>query len=377
MDPFQIQAGRLAAAAARVRPITQGIFHSNASIPVLRHLHLQAQDGLLTIRATDLDHLATCTATGAGDLEAITVDAQTLLALVAPLPPEDTVSIARLPTQQLEITSGRFRARLFTLPPEDFPGGPALPSKSTTLTMPAGVLLRLLDRPAFAVSTEETRYYLNGIYLHRHGDRLRAVGTDGHRMACTEEAYPAEAGSLDPCIVPRRSAALLRGLLRWVTPDQAVTWQSSDLLGAISLPRLHLRWKMIGITFPNYEKVMPPEEGAPVVIRQPKALALQIASATAVLDKRSNPIRLANGSGCTLTLSCEAPAIGECTVTVPEEIAAWGSNEAHPAFGIQARYLLDLCRAMPSGFTLRVRGGAEPIHVSGAEGFGALMPMRI
>lgn len=373
MTTFRTQAGALRAVAAMAGAVAK----RQGTIPILAHLHLAAADGCIEVKGSNLEIDVAATVAGEGDLPATTVSAARLTGILAGLLPEATVALSPEATGQLRIEAGTLTARLYTLPAEDFPTLQQRTGEAASLTLPAGVLLRLLERPAHAISTGETRYNLNGIYLHREGDRLRAVATDGHRMFVADEAYPAEAKEIPPAIVPRLAAVEARAALRRLPTDTAVTWQQAALWAALIGRSWRLDFKLIDGTFPNYRAVIPDDDGAPIVVRDARRLGQSVATVASISDERSKPVRLSNGSGTSLTIGAAAPGQGECSVAIEPEVAAWASDAEHPTVGIQARYLRDVCRAFPSGFTMRVREGSAPIHITGAEGLALLMPMRI
>ena len=374
MTEFRIQAGALRAAVAKAAPLHT---RHRATIPILANLRLEAAAGALRLRATNMEAHMEVQADGTGDLPAITAPAARLQAILSGLTPEDTATLSVEPEGQLRLAAGGLVARLFTLPADDFPEhrlctGPCV-------TLPAAALLRLLDRPRFAVSTEEIRYYLNGIYLHPADGKLRSVGTDGHRLFVAEEPYPAEAGMIPGAIVPRLAVQRAIQLLRQLPGDTAVTWQQQEYRAALIANRWRLDMKLIDGTFPDYAKVIPDGEGAvPIVVRNAAALARATATATAVSDDSRAPVRLSNGQGTTLMLSATAGDQGDCSIAVDADVAAWGTDQQHPTIAVRGRYLIDMCRAFPSGFTMRVPlEDHSPIRFEGAEGLAALMPMRI
>lgn len=377
MTTFRIQAGALRAAVAKAAPLCSSGRH-RASVRILTHLRLQAAAaGVLQVRATNLEQHIEIHADGDGTLPAITASAARLRAILSGLPPEETVSLTVEDAGQLRLAAGSLVARLFTLPAEDFPDHRIPTGQALSIT--AAALLRLLDRPRHAISTEETRYPLNGIYLHRAGGKLRAAGTDGHRLFVAEEPYVPLSGAIPGGIVPRLAVQQAVALLRQLPGDTMMTWQQSESRAALIARSWRLDMKLIDGTFPDYSKVIPDGEGAvPIVVHNAAGLARATATAAAISEGRTQGIRLSNGQGKTLTLSTYAAEFGDCTVTVDSEIAAWGTDQTHPTIGVRARYLIDLCRAFPGGFTMRVPSDAcGAIRCEGAEGLAALMPMRI
>ncbi|MBS7810506.1 DNA polymerase III subunit beta [Roseococcus pinisoli] len=375
---FAIQAGALRAAFARAVAVTE----RRNTIPILAHLHLEAKDGVLTVRATDLEIRISIEAKGDGDLPPITASAARLAALLPHIREEQTVTLTRAKGGQLELAAGTMRVQLFALEVEDFPTE-AAPAWAAKWTVPAGDLRALLDRTMHAVSTEETRYYLNGIYLHPpHDDEarnLRAASTDGHRLMLAE--IPLPAGDMPLAgILPRKTANILRAMLAQLPPGRPVEARQTDSRIEFQAGSWTFNSKLIDGTFPDYRRVMPADGlGEALQILDPRRMMEAIQSVSAISDERSRPIRVTNGSGLAVTLHCRQPENGEAQLDVPAEVAAWASNGAHPEFGVQARYLLDTLRVFRGGegLTFRVEDGRAPIRVTGAEGVAVLMPMRV
>lgn len=376
--PFAIQAGALRQALA----FTPRIISRRNTIPILSHVLLRAEAGVLTMRATDLEVHFSTTAEGSGDLPAVTVAPGPLLTMLSILPPEETVELSIAKAGQLELSAGATRARLFTMPPEDMPELKEW-TPTASWTIQAGALRALLRRPFHAISTEETRYYLRGIYLHpaeAEGQRqLRAVATDGHRMMVAHTDMPEGLeGTMPAQIIPRATLTHLLTLLPRLPDNHPLTVRQSDTRIEITSGRAWtLRSKVIDGTFPDYGRVIPKGDGTPVEVKDSAALSRAITLATALSLERSRPITFSNGDGNRLRLTGRSAEEGEVSTTVPAETAAWASNRPHHTFSVQARYMQDVCATFRTGFRMRVQDGSSPIRVEGAEGLAVLMPMRV
>src|SRR5919206_2532699 len=195
------------------------------TIPILSNVLLRAEDGGLRLKATDLD--IEVTETIPADVAqggATTVPAHVIYDIVRKLPEGAQVSLETSgESGQMQIRSGRSRFMLQALPESDFPDLAAgdMPHR---FALPAADLKRLIDKTQFAISTEETRYYLNGIYLHVAGSGktqpLRAVATDGHRLAQVELDAPSGAEGMPGIIVPRKTVGEVQRLIE--DPDAEV-----------------------------------------------------------------------------------------------------------------------------------------------------------
>ena len=193
----------------------QSVVERRNTIPILSNILMEADGAALKLTATDLDIEASDSTIAHVDKSGnITAPAQTLFEVVRKLPEgADVELLLDTDTQRLIITSGRARFALPTLPSDDFQTM-AKDDASHTFEIEAAELRRLIDKTRFAISTEETRYYLNGVYLHgAEGGKLRAVATDGHRLALADADAPKGAESLPGVIVPRKAVGEIRRLL--------------------------------------------------------------------------------------------------------------------------------------------------------------------
>lgn len=376
MTEFRIQAHALRRAVQLAQLVTQ----QRNAVPILSFLRLAADGGALTIRATNLEQHLVQTVAGDGDLPATTADASRLSAMLSLLPKEETVALSIAKEGQLVIQAGPLRARIATLPVEDFPDW-AIKAEEAPRSLPAGALRRLLAKPRHAISTEETRYYLNGIHIGMRGDLIAACATDGHRLFIAEEAPPEGMKPLRDggFIIPRGAITAMLTLLAGMTDDEAVSLilRRDGLESQIAARSWAYRTKHIDGTFPNYEAVIPKADGVKLEVAVPARLARDVQLAAAISTERSKPVKLTNGTGNTVTLSAQSVECGDASVTVAEDVAAWKSNQVHPEFGVQARYLRETCAAMPRGFTMHVLDGSQPVRCIGDDGLAILMPMRV
>ena len=219
---FTIERGALLKSLGHV----QSVVERRNTIPILSNVRMEAGEGFLCLNATDMD----LDIVDKGDADvtrpgATTARAQTLYEIVRKLPEGSQVEFDSDGEGQLLLRSGRSRFTLTCLPTDDFPvmsGG----EMSHTFSLPASEIRGLIDRTRFAISTEETRYYLNGIYLHaaeRNGSRvMRAVATDGHRLASVEGPLPDSADGMPGVILPRKTVGELRKLIDETVDDVSV-----------------------------------------------------------------------------------------------------------------------------------------------------------
>jgi DNA polymerase III subunit beta len=276
---------------------------------------------------------------------------------------------------QITLKAGRSRFALSTLPKEDFP---AMGSgeMATRFELSAADLRRLIDRTRFAISTEETRYYLNGIYFHAAGSAklpvLRAVATDGHRLARVEMALPEGAATMPGIIVPRKTVNELRKLID--ESANSVTVELSETKARFAFDDVNLTSKLIDGTFPDYERVIP--TGNDKVMRvDRKAFAEAVDRVSTISTEKSRAVKLSLGQG-SLTLFATSPENG----TASEEIEANYDGGAID-IGFNSRYLLDITQQIEGdGAEFAISDAASPTIVrdeADQTALYVLMPMRV
>jgi len=263
------------------------------------------------------------------------------------------------------------------LPVEDFPSmtDGKLPHR---FALPAGVLRDLIDRTRFAISTEETRYYLNGIYLHAAESDgqmvLRAVATDGHRLARVEEPLPEGAGGMPGVIVPRKTVLEVRKLAE-ETQDE-VEIRLSETKIRVTIGTVSLTSKLIDGTFPEYERVIP--RGNDKVLRVgKKEFAEAVKRVSAISSERQRPVKLSVDRNH-LLLTASSPEQGQAQEEMDEGSVAYDAGPLE--IGFQARYLTDITDQVSEKLEFRFADGAAPTIVADVarpEALYVLMPMRV
>jgi DNA polymerase-3 subunit beta len=357
----------------------QSVVEKRNTIPILANVMISARDGHLTLTATDMEIaiVEDVAATGIRD-GACTAPAATLYEIVRKLPEGAEVELEQAGSDgQLALRSGRYATSLVVLPVEDFPSMTA-GTLAHRFSLPALTLRGLIDRTRFAISTEETRYYLNGIYLHAaesEGTKvLRAVATDGHRLARVEEPLPEGAGAMPGVIVPRKTVNELRKLLDEVTGDVEVAL--SDTRIQFKAGPVTLTSKLIDGTFPEYERVIPRDNDKVLRVSK-KDFSDAVARVAAISSERSRPVKLSLARDL-LVLSAASPEQGTATEELDGEKVNY---EAGPLeIGFQARYLNDITDQIQGDVEFRFADGAAPTVVRDAGDASALyvlMPMRV
>jgi DNA polymerase III subunit beta len=357
----------------------QSVVEKRNTIPILANVLLSVHDKKLTLTATDME-IAIVEDVPAGTLRdgACTAPAATLYEIVRKLPEGVEIELdCPGGDAQLQLRAGKFETKLVVLPVEDFPAMTAgvLPHR---FNLSALQLRGLIDRTRFAISTEETRYYLNGIYLHvtdSDGVRvLRAVATDGHRLARVEEMLPEGASQMPGVIIPRKTVAELRKLLDEVTGDVEIAL--SDTRIQFRVDAILLTSKLIDGTFPEYERVIPRTNDKVLRVGK-KDFSEAVARVAAISAERSRPVKLSLGRDL-LVLSASSPEQGMATEELDSDRVKY---EAPPLeIGFQARYLNDITDQIAELVEFRFADGSAPTVVRDAADASALyvlMPMRV
>jgi len=347
------------------------------TIPILSNVLLKADGSSLDMKATDLDLEITEAAPAVVEQAgATTVAAHLLYDIVRKLPDGTEVMLSTDPDgNSMTVVSGRSNFKLQCLPQSDFPELTA-GEFSHTFRLDSDVLKNLIDRTQFAISTEETRYYLNGIYVHTaEGDNdivLRAVATDGHRLARCETPAPNGAEQMPGIIIPRKTVGELQKLVD--DPDIAVTVELSDSKIRFTIGAIVLTSKLIDGTFPDYQRVIPTGNDKDMIVDR-QTFAAAVDRVSTVSSERGRAVKLALADG-QMTLTVNNPDSGSAT----EELAVDYSSDAME-IGFNARYLLDITNQITGSdvkFTLADAGSPTLIIDTADENsLYVLMPMRV
>jgi DNA polymerase III subunit beta len=331
------------------------------TIPILSNVLVRSSDGSLSFKATDLDMEVSETmqadiVQGGG----VTAPAHTLYEIVRKLPEGSQVTLETTgENSQMILRSGRSRFTLSTLPESDFPDI-SVGEMPHRFEMPAPVLKRLFDKTYFAISTEETRYYLNGVFLHEvsgpSGAVLRAVATDGHRLARVETEAPAGSAGMPSVIVPRKAVSEIQKLLENEEGNVTVELSSSKI--RISVGPVVLTSKLIDGTFPDYQRVIPSGNDRALLVDR-EAFERAVDRVSTISSERGRAVKLSLASG-ELEAEYDAPALD---------------------IGFNARYLLDVLGQFDGeNALLKLAEPGSPTLMQEREGSSALyvlMPMRV
>ncbi|MFA7585261.1 MAG: DNA polymerase III subunit beta [Novosphingobium sp.] len=355
----------------------QSVVERRNTIPILSNVLIDAAPGdSVRVMATDLDLqvVETMPAVSVEMPGAITVSAHLLFDIARKLPDGSQVSLETA-DNRMTVKAGRSRFSLPTLPRDDFPviveGD--LP---TSFEIPAATLAQLIDRTRFAISTEETRYYLNGIFLHVTDDELKAAATDGHRLARFTLPRPEGAQGMPDVIVPRKCVAELRKLLEEALDTNVLVDLSASkirfTLGGEN--GVVLTSKLIDGTFPDYSRVIP--TGNDKLLRlDPRSFYQGVDRVATIATEKTRAVKIALEND-RVTLSVTSPDNG----TAAEELAADYRAEGFE-IGFNANYLKDILGQIDGdSVELHLADAGAPTLIRQDDKSSALyvlMPMRV
>ena len=355
----------------------QSIVEKRNTIPVLSNVKIEALADGISFKATDMDtEITEIVDAKISEQGATTAPAHMLYDIVRKLSDGSEVELTFPDDKgQLTIASGKSKFSLSCIGVEDFPviSGDALP---INFSMSVNELKGVIDRTKFAVSTEETRYYLNGVYMHAKNNGatsvLRIVATDGHRLACVESPLPQGAENLNGVIIPRKTIGEIRKLLD-DTSVENVTISMSDNKVRFTLEDVTLTSKLIDGTYPDYERVIPTGNDKSLEMSV-KALATAV-DRVSVVAERTRAIKMITGANH-VSITTSSPELG----SAQEEIEATYAGETLE-IGYNFRYLLDILAEI-TGETVKISfadaSSPSVIHdTSDNSAVFVLMPMRV
>ncbi|THD36033.1 MAG: DNA polymerase III subunit beta [Sphingomonas sp.] len=353
----------------------QSVVERRNTIPILSNVLIDATaDGQLKLMATDLDlQINESVAATVETPGATTVSAHTLFDIARKLPEGSQVSLSAA-EGKMTIVAGRARFQLGTLPRDDFPviAEGELP---TQFELPAETLKQIIDKTRFAISTEETRYYLNGIFWHVADDGqpvLKAAATDGHRLARVTLPRPDGAEGMPDIIIPRKCVAELRKLLDEIDGSVGVSLSASKI--RFDMGQALLTSKLIDGTFPDYSRVIPTGNDKILKI-DPRSFEEGVDRVSTIATEKTRAVKMALDRD-KITLSVTSPENGTAAEEVPGDYAATGFE-----IGFNSRYLLDILG--------QIEGDSVEVHLADASAptlirendkspaLYVLMPMRV
>lgn len=317
-----------------LKPLQQivGVVERRQTLPILANVLIAVKDNLLSLTATDLEvELRTSAPVECrGELE-FTLPARKLMDICKALPDSAAISI-EVEGDKAVLRSGRGRYTLGMLPAQDYPS--IEPSKaSERFSMPAGAMKRLIDKTQFAMAQQDVRYYLNGLLLEIRPGRVRAVATDGHRLALCDADFATDTGMDVQVILPRKAVIELGRLLADADNDAEFEISNSHL--RVHLDHSSFTTKLIDGRFPDYERVMPNGE-ASLMLSERDTLKQALARTAILSNEKYRGIRFRLGKGV-LHLQAHNPEQDEA-----EEEIEVDYDGAEMTIGFNVGYLLDV-----------------------------------
>lgn len=366
---FRIAADELRKALQRA----QGVVERKASTPILANVLLSASKNGLTVTAFDGDmgitgeHPAEVLKAGA-----VTLSAKVLFDIVQSVP-EPFLTLKRLPNSYVEISSGAAHFKVVGMPADDYP---KLPKDEGTpmAPVPGATLLEMVKKTSYAISSDETRYILNGVYFEpRPEGAFRMVATDGHRLALIERQIPGDFKLKGGVIIPRKGLNELKRLLE-EAPEAECSMGFAGNSALFKRPGLVMVMRLIDGQFPDYQRVIPPEGEKQVAV--PRGRFLESLRRISLLSaEKTNAVRIELSENL-LRITANNPDLGEA-----KDDLAVAYKGPTITVGFNARYLIDVLSVMEGEdvvFELGDEHSPGVIHAPGDRTCTAVvMPMRV
>ncbi len=350
----------------------QGVVERRQTLPILANFLLTIDDGRLSVTGTDME-LELVASTELPDAEAgeVTVPARKLVDICRSLPADAEIRL-EVNGEQVQVRSGRSRFTLATLPAVDYPSSDSLTGELRVMVK-EGELRRLLELTHFAMAHQDVRYYLNGLLLDIGEGLLRAVATDGHRLAIAE--IPVETGdTARQAIVPRKGISELLRLLG--SGDEEVIIDVGSNAIQIALPEVRLTSKLIDGKFPDYRRVVPKGgDSDKTVVVDREQVRLALTRAAILSNDKYRAVRL-----------CLEPNVLRVVANNPEQEEA--QDEVEVAYegegleiGFNVSYLIEALTALPGEEAEIHLGDSSSSCLITPKGEGdcqyVVMPMRL
>lgn len=354
--------------------LAQGVVEKKTTIPILSNVLIEARGNSIELTTTDLEIGVRSSCLAKVSTEgSVTVPAKKLLDYVRLLD-EGDVAVRLQENFWVQIIAKRSKTRMVGMSRENFPVLPPLPAALTQ--MPAGILLDMINKTIFAISSEESRYTLNGALLLVRADTLTMVSTDGHRLAHVESQYSSGVASEVRALVPKKALSEIQRLLFEAEPETQVDFGRGESHLFFRVADRLLISRMLTGQFPNYEAVLPRENNRLVVVDREKLMgALRRVSQFA--DERSHAVRLQLAPD-EVKLSSSSSESGESEESLETEY------KFEPLqVGFNSQYLLDFLAATSSGpvrLEFKDEQSAGQLRPAGEDGTSyryIIMPMRI
>lgn len=356
--------------------LVQGVVERRSPSPILLNVLIEPAEDGVALTATDTEiGLRTRIKAKVGGKGSLTVSARKLYEIVREVAAEE-ITVRSTSPGWVEVLAGRSKFKIVSLDPKDFPDVPlaATSDGGVSIRMAASILSEMIDKTLFAVSTDETRFNLSGVYAESvDGGAIRMVATDGHRLALIERSL-ANAVLPRGAILPRKGLTELRRLLEEVGEgDVTITFTERDV--RLHTPVVSFFMRLVEGEFPDYRQVIPGAPRAKVLVNRDDLLAA-LRRISLLASERSHGIRLQVDRG-RLELSASNPEQGEAS----EEIEVSYGGEPM-SIGFNARYLIDVLNVHSPGDAIEIglTDEAGPGVLRGSQDSEysyVVMPMRL
>jgi DNA polymerase III subunit beta len=366
---FRVAADELKKALQRA----QGIVERKATMPILSNVLVTASKTGLTVTAFDLDvgivseHPAEVTKPGA-----LTVSAKTLLDIVS-LVPDAQVTVKKMANNYAEISSGAAHYKIVGMAAEEYPKLPK-EENAPMVSVSGAVLLEMIKKTQYAISYDETRYVLNGVFFEpRDPSKVRMVATDGHRLSLVERELVGDFKLKSGVILPRKGLLELRRLLD-EAPEAECQLGFAENSALFKKPGLSMVMRLIDGQFPEYQRVIP-KEGEKVILVHRSRFTETLKRIALLSADKSSAIKLTLSENL-LRISANNPDLGEAKDDL--DVAYKGDEMT---VGFNAKYILDVLSSMDSDeVSIELRDEHSPgvIHAPGDKSYTTVvMPMRV
>ncbi|WKZ32845.1 MAG: DNA polymerase III subunit beta [Thermodesulfobacteriota bacterium] len=350
----------------------QGIVEKRNTMPILANVLLDASKGKVTIMATDLEVFIRDSAqAGVSEEGSVTVNARKVFEIAKELP-GDQIDVSTGKEDKLTLKAGKARFNIMGLPAKEFPSFPD-PEEGSLQPIDGGTMRNMIDKTSFAVSTDETRYNINGFLLEREDGRIKMVATDGHRLALImSEGDNIAKGQKEGVLLPRKGVMEMKKVLDekdgefflGITQKNAVMKRENTVITV----------RLLEGEFPDYRRVIP-KDNDKVVSAKREELLSSLKRVSILSTDKIKGVKF-SFSNSKLVLSSSSPDIGEATEEVDIK---YSEDDIDIAFN--ARYFIDVLEALKEeDVTINLKDSLSPgiIRPAGGEDYTyIIMPMRL
>lgn len=350
----------------------QGIVEKRNTMPILANVLIEASGDKINIMATDLEvFIKDSSGAAVSEEGSITVNARKVFEIVKELP-DNTVDVSTSKENKLTLKSGKAKFNIMGLPAKDFPVFPSI-NEAKLEAIDSATIKEMIDKTAFAVSTDETRYNINGFLLEKDDTKLRMVATDGHRLAMIEKKdVKIPAGAKESVLLPRKGVMEIRKLLEEKEGDFLLGITQKNAVMKKDDATIIIR--LLEGDFPDYKKVIPKDNEKPVIADKTNMLS-SLKRVSLLSSDKIKGVKF-SFSRAKLTLSSSSPDIGEATEEMDVDY-----KEADMDIAFNARYFIDMLEAIDEEkITIALKDSLSPgiVKPAGSEDYTyIIMPMRL